>query len=638
MSPIREYKPINMDQVDAEAACALAGTIVEINEPDRSARVRLRNGDEIEHVHFHYTCECTDVKEGDPKDGWAAFQGETRIIDEDGSELVTEHGDEVIMLWSPSDRSPGADNLTIIGFRDGAPRTCFNCATEKEADGWPHAKNGTTKTVEIVGGCGPYRWDKYVSPGQAGSVIHPNGVRIANEVTDEGERANEVEVEAFGLATWPRGFSIIATDRYLRETSCWIFVDCPEIGADSIVAPDEIEYFANDVDIRSRRGWQYLWEIVAGAAGLIGKQDYTIHMGASIWLQGAPVEVICGEGFDGDSFTVAIKCREVHPDGEEEWVTIATKTITYPGRPDPEASIEYETATPACGSSQVLSASGEGSGYFWKIEGGSGGAELSGMTGKSVTLSAPSSNANCEENCTVQMGWCLGTDRAEIIDEVAFNFDCSTPDAGIVYSTLTQACGGGQTLSSSDGQSYGWRIASGGGTLSAATGSSVTLTAPATNPNCASNCTVEMVRCPGTEWETVLDSVNIAFNQYTAADTAFITCSGAPVFNCYLSGWKCNFQYTYGWYGCDGTPLGTTYYACKLNLYGDACWGADAADYWGSSAVYLTACNGGVGNCGNTAGCHPDYYNRSECSGACFPRDQRQPAMIAGGCCPGPLW
>ena len=142
----------------------------------------------------------------------------------------------------------------------------------------------------------------------------------------------------------------------------------------------------------------------------------------------------------------------------------------------------------------------------------------------------------------------------------------------IAYTTLQMQVSTTQTLTVTgavEGETYSWSTTS--GSVSPSEGTSVTFTAPATNPNCANNATVS-ITCGG----NVVDTIQIAVNAVTT-DNAYFTytledyegCSVPPhVLNgsCCELWWTppgatpviTNCQYTRKIYKCDGSYSSTT--------------------------------------------------------------------------------
>jgi hypothetical protein len=155
---------------------------------------------------------------------------------------------------------------------------------------------------------------------------------------------------------------------------------------------------------------------------------------------------------------------------------------------------------------------------------------------------------------------------------------------------------------------YKWQIAAGGGTLSAESGYSVVYTAPATNPECINNATIELV-CEG----DVVDTLQIAINASEDASWAVRVWSDLRcvevvpdmIYNCYLINRT---------YNCAGELMSG--YPCELQRQAGGC-GA-CYDDWSPSACYSGS-------------------NTMVALLAASPIDLRTAGMITDGCCPEQL-
>lgn len=106
---------------------------------------------------------------------------------------------------------------------------------------------------------------------------------------------------------------------------------------------------------------------------------------------------------------------------------------------------------------------------------------------------------------------------------------CGCTGISIGYTTQQMAVSTQQTLTAVGavaGCTYNWAIASGGGSLSSGTGTSVVYTAPATNAECANNPTITL-SCGGAQ----CDSLQIAVNAYTGNFAFYVK-------RCYRN-WSC---------------------------------------------------------------------------------------------------
>jgi hypothetical protein len=256
------------------------------------------------------------------------------------------------------------------------------------------------------------------------------------------------------------------------------------------------------------------------------------------------------------------------------------------------ATISYSTTTMTTGATQTLSSS-DGEIYEWSLRTGNG--SLSADWGASTVFTAGS---GC--GAVIDMLCC-----GRVVDTVTIGVDVG----GIVYSTNGMQTGATQVLSSSDGADYYWRIYTGGGELSTAYGSSVTLTAPASNPDCAYDATVEMYCFSvSSNEEIIIGTVNISYNDYSnTADTAYDECE------CYARLHQTGSyvaSYSTQHVNCLGDDLSSS-----SGETGGGGWTEEEAQQWCSDNY---ACSGGEGDIAII--------------------DQRLAAMKAAGCCPGALW
>ena len=185
----------------------------------------------------------------------------------------------------------------------------------------------------------------------------------------------------------------------------------------------------------------------------------------------------------------------------------------------------------------------------------------------------------------------------------------------IGYTTQAMGVGEDQTLTVEgyhprwNSGNYRWRLAAGGGSLSAGQGYSVVYTAPASNPDCENNATINLV-CEG----DVVDQLSIAINAYMGEERATRTWSNLTcvkplelfeIYNCKL------YNNTYN---CAGDLMED--FPCLLERQADSCE-ACQEDIWPA------ACDSG----NNTM----NYLLEVT------PVDLRTPLMIEQGCCPE-LW
>jgi hypothetical protein len=196
---------------------------------------------------------------------------------------------------------------------------------------------------------------------------------------------------------------------------------------------------------------------------------------------------------------------------------------------------------------------------------------------------------------------------------------------GTVHATTLQmTAGASQNLyitGGSEGDIYHWSTTS--GSLSPSTGTSVTYTAPATNPNCVNNPTIT-VTCGG----STIGTLTIAVNAYTANVAAYNVVT-PPVKGacCILVEYHCNPV------TCEGDGCGyiysmnCTYYSCDGSINTCSYLGATRENKCTASACQVeppvsimctTQC---TAVCGGTIGAH----------------DNRTSAQKLEGCCPAAL-
>ena len=203
--------------------------------------------------------------------------------------------------------------------------------------------------------------------------------------------------------------------------------------------------------------------------------------------------------------------------------------------------------------------------------------------------------------------------------------ECGTSKIG--YTTKQMSINQTQTLTVTNpdpGATYTWNVASGGGSISPTTGTSVTYTAPATNPNCLQNSIITL----GVEGQ-VCDSLQIAVNAISGNAVAFVYASGDCPFGG-LSEWIPN--------GC-GSP-GNSWY-CGAEMYRYNC-----------DNIYLghSCCVDAGGGCAYNY--NPPFTGCAEKTSRCVNcqtwngilvgcgagrTDTRSDAMKAAGCCPAAL-
>jgi hypothetical protein len=199
----------------------------------------------------------------------------------------------------------------------------------------------------------------------------------------------------------------------------------------------------------------------------------------------------------------------------------------------------------------------------------------------------------------------------------------------ISYTSLLMGCGQQQDLQAQGGCApYSWSL-SGGGTLSAYTGGTVTYTAPATNPNCTDNPTIEVTDCCGNT-----SQVKLAVNCYNDPGLALQQSDVVSLGPCYsypftedptcadicFQNQKCQqiiggFR-NRGW-NCSGVLIsdcstGGIYHSCQ-----DSCGVPQCGDPGIPAACWTNQCGG-----------------HSPCAACGTLYDERSAEMKAAGCCP----
>jgi len=190
-------------------------------------------------------------------------------------------------------------------------------------------------------------------------------------------------------------------------------------------------------------------------------------------------------------------------------------------------------------------------------------------------------------------------------------------DSPKINGSAQMSAGGTQTLTVSGGSGpYTWKITGGGGSLSGSSGTSLTYTAPATNPNCTNNATIT-VSCPAgsAAIQIAINTSGSNANAYATLQPGTCETIAAGTYTCI----KCVGKYNI--YRCDGGQPAS--YPCIDDLggaYKIYCW--DTAN---GVPVSCTACYN------NTSGC--DLYGMK----VGVVRDLRTEAMKNAGCCPAQL-
>ncbi|MBN2568121.1 MAG: hypothetical protein JXB42_01690 [Deltaproteobacteria bacterium] len=197
---------------------------------------------------------------------------------------------------------------------------------------------------------------------------------------------------------------------------------------------------------------------------------------------------------------------------------------------------------------------------------------------------------------------------------------CSCEEVSIGYTTQGMSADEEQELTvvgAVEGCVYNWAIASGGGSLSAETGISVTYTAPHTNPNCEQNPTITL-SCGG----EVCDTLEIVINAYGVdADVAYWKVDSAITEDCYYydpDRYFCLRHVYMKSYNCKGEYLGII-----------QTWGGSVAPWFTYSCddCYSYMDDNGLSEADVWASVAASGYSAGEII------DKRTGPMTAAGCC-----
>ena len=213
----------------------------------------------------------------------------------------------------------------------------------------------------------------------------------------------------------------------------------------------------------------------------------------------------------------------------------------------------------------------------------------------------------------------LGSDMGKICDykDITIEGGCK----GTAHATTPQmAAGASQTLyitGGSEGDIYHWSTTS--GSLSPPTGTSVTYTAPATNPNCVNNPTIT-VTCGGVVINTLKLAVTSSYVSYYSHSISVLTEPSECRVQITTYLYACGLTGSQASIGCDGCDCVTPKHDC-ICLDGFIC----------NSSSVLARCTAGS-KCGTiTVNGVPVVI---KCSGS---TDLRSAAAKAAGCCPAAL-
>lgn len=194
-----------------------------------------------------------------------------------------------------------------------------------------------------------------------------------------------------------------------------------------------------------------------------------------------------------------------------------------------------------------------------------------------------------------------------VIFECSSDECCGCTGISIGYTTQQMAVSTQQTLTAVGavaGCTYDWAIASGGGSLSSNTGTSVVYTAPATNAECANNPTITL-SCGGTQ----CGILQIAVNQYTGT---------------FYKAWESRSV-------CETWPQGTEICGVVGSLAGVNSVYYCVDTYSCNNTLYTHTVGGGC------TSAIPGYWTPENCpscnDGGCIV-DLRTAAVKTAGCCP----
>jgi RHS repeat-associated protein len=189
-----------------------------------------------------------------------------------------------------------------------------------------------------------------------------------------------------------------------------------------------------------------------------------------------------------------------------------------------------------------------------------------------------------------------------------------------------------QVLSASGGMggSYTWSLASGGGNLSASTGSSVTFTAPASNPHCSQNPILQVTDACGRSavLKLAVTSNDLRYSQ--AYHQVYCQSFSSGTMHLQFDGYSCSGQVSYNPHTCTGCAQsgcgGQIVYIGHWDVCQSPCDPCPC-----TCEELVEACHHGQGFYDDPGGCNP--------AGRCDPGiyDLRTEEMKGAGCCPAGL-
>jgi hypothetical protein len=194
---------------------------------------------------------------------------------------------------------------------------------------------------------------------------------------------------------------------------------------------------------------------------------------------------------------------------------------------------------------------------------------------------------------------------------------------GTAHATTPQmTAGASQTLyieGGSEGDTYYWSTTS--GSLSSPTGTSVTYTAPATNPNCVNNPTIT-VTCGGVVIDTLKLAVVAGYTGYLAYRTSILTTPST-----------CRVSIVSHEYNCLGNDLSS-----NISCDGCDCLGYDPVTCDCGGGTFFCTPEQVLARCTSLNRCGTQTVDgipiTIKCSGT---TDVRTAAAKAAGCCPAAL-
>ena len=585
-------------------ACIVTGEIQSINYSEAAqadetyvtADVLLDDGGLVTAVDIHYHCE--------------TYHGKYDLIPEGeairiGFEAFKE-GDRVILLKSGEKR-------TIIGFEDGLPHPCYVGKVLRVANAFidlagsglingPLPDERITEATEdnpgvvqspqyilygtyssesiqlfVIGGTPPFKWKVENIEPCSGDSVEQFMIQPISYMIDGYSRSIETlpKTPFSGLAGGvPTETTATSTGSFIYRTAV-LAVDENVLGLAKITVTD---YFGHETYLYVRVPCCFQDEIT-------GEIDTP--------------------SFDSDSIPAAINCNEYF----------------YPTYSNKGSDPTYFYGSSGMSRRYPISL---------HVESGSGGIWPNALNQLSVQGPDCDDDSNWESPIVI-CGKCRNGRTGTV------EFDCAKialnycPGGVTIIATDTQMnCGEMQTLSTSDGSSFYWRIkGEGKGSLSHSKGAATTYIAPncgdGCNPSCLYSPTIELVCMPGTPRETILDEITISVNCYSASIDAYreYTCR----FNGSITYEYGSYYYWYLYKGqgylCDGS-IGSYHYArnCRVRCI------VPCTD---PPTNYFNCREYGPGGSAYSRHCIASTIWNNEFT------DMRTAAMIEEGCCPEAL-